>query len=57
MDGINVFISIIFLLLIAFIGLLRSQTMTGVLVSFILLTLIAYTTIYLFKAEWITEKL
>lgn len=51
MDGINVFISIIFLLLIAFIGLIRSQSMLGVFVSFLLLTLIAYTTIYLFKAE------
>lgn len=51
MDGINVFISIAFLLLIAFIGLLRSESMVGVVVSFILLTLVAYITIYLFKAE------
>ena len=51
MDSINVLISIIFLLIIAFIGLIRSQTMVGVFVSFLLLTLIAYTTIYLFKAE------
>ena len=51
MDGINVLISISFLLIIAFIGLLRSQTMVGVFVSFILLTLVSYMTIYLFKAE------
>lgn len=51
MDGINVLISIMFLLIIAFIGLLRSQTMLGIFVSFILLTLVSYMTIYLFKAE------
>ena len=51
MDGINILISISFLLIIAFIGLLRSQTMVGVFVSFILLTLVSYMTIYLFKAE------
>jgi hypothetical protein len=48
MDGINVLLSIIFLLLIAFIGLIRAQTVLGVFACFILLTLIAYMTIYMF---------
>jgi hypothetical protein len=51
MEGINAFLSIIFLLIISFIALLRATTMTGVFVAFILLTLIAYITIYLFRAE------
>ena len=49
MDGINVLLSIIFLLLIAFIGLIRAQTVLGVFACFILLTLIAYMTIYMFS--------
>ena len=49
MDSINMLISIIFLLIIAFIGLLKSETFVGVFASFILLTLVAYITIYLFK--------
>lgn len=49
MDGLTVFISILFLLIIAYIGLFRAKTMLGVFASFILLTLIAYVTIYLLK--------
>jgi hypothetical protein len=48
MDGINVLLSIIFLLLIAFIGLIRAQSVLGVFACFILLTLVAYMTIYMF---------
>ncbi len=51
MDGINVLISIVILLIIAFIGLVRAQTLFGVGLSFILLTVIAYATIYLFNAN------
>jgi hypothetical protein len=50
MDGINVLISIIFLLIITFIGLLKADTLLSIFVCFVLLTLIAFTTIYLFKA-------
>ena len=50
MDGINILITLVFLLLLAFIGLVRAQTMLGVFASFILLTLISYMTIYMFKA-------
>ena len=51
MDGINALLSIIFLLIIAFIALIRASTITSVAIAFILLTIIAYMTIYLFKAE------
>jgi len=51
MNGINVLLSIIFLLIIAFIGLLKAETLLGVLWAFILLTFVSYMTIYLFKAE------
>lgn len=51
MNGINVLLSIIFLLLIAFIGLIRAETLFGVFMSFILLTFVSYLTIYLFKPE------
>ena len=50
-SGISILLIIVFLLLITFIGLLRAQTMLGVFACFLLLTLISYTTIYLFKAE------
>ncbi len=49
MDDINIFISIIFLLIIIFIGLIKSETILGVFILFLLLTVVAYTTIYLFK--------
>jgi len=51
MDGINVLLSLIFLLIIVFIGLIRSQTILGVFACFIILTLISYMTIYMFNAE------
>jgi hypothetical protein len=50
MDGINILLSIVFLLIITFIGLVRAQSLGGVFACFILLTVIAYLTIYLFKA-------
>ena len=43
------FFGIIFLLIIIFIGLIKANTMSGVFISFILLTIVAYITIYLFK--------
>ena len=51
MDGINVLLTLIFLILITFIGLIRAQSMLGVFACFILLTLISYMTIYMFKTE------
>ena len=51
MDGINVLLTLVFLLIIAFIGLIRAKTMLGVFMCFFLLTLIAYMTIYMFNAE------
>jgi hypothetical protein len=51
MDGINVLITLVFLLILVFIGLIRSQSMLGVFVCFILLTLISYMTIYMFNAN------
>jgi hypothetical protein len=50
MDGINILLCIIFLLIITFIGLVRTQTLGGTFVCFILLTIIAYITIYMFNA-------
>ena len=50
MDGINILLCIVFLLIITFIGLVRAQTLGGVFACFILLTIISYTTIYLFNA-------
>jgi len=50
-SGINVLITVIFLLLITFIGLIRAETMLGVLACFFLLTLISFITIYLFKVD------
>jgi hypothetical protein len=51
MEGLSIFFTLGFLLLIAFIGLIRSQTMLGVFGCFILLTLVSYMTIYMFHAE------
>ena len=51
MDGINVLISLVILLIIAFLGLIRAHSMLGVFVCFIILTLVSYMTIYMFKAE------
>jgi len=51
MDGINVLISLVILLIITVIGLIRAQSMTGVFGCFVLLTLISYMTIYMLKAE------
>ena len=51
MNGINVLLSIIFLLIISFIGLLRAETLIGVFLNFILLTFVSYMTLYLFRAD------
>ena len=50
MQGLNILITMIFLLIIIFIGLYRAQTILGVFACFVLLILVAYITIYLFKA-------
>ena len=50
MDGINILLSIVFLLIITFIGLVRAESIGGVFACFVLLTVISYVTIYLFKA-------
>jgi hypothetical protein len=49
MDGISFLITIIFLLIITFIGLIRAQSILGVFACFFLLTLVSYVTIYMFK--------
>ena len=49
MEGINTLLMIIFLLLIAFIGLIRAQSVLGVFACFILLTLVSYMTLYMFR--------
>ena len=49
MDGVNTLLTIIFLLLIAFIGLIRAQSVLGVFACFILLTLVSYMTLYMFR--------
>ena len=51
MEGLNVFIILIILLLITFIGLVRSETILGVFMCFMSLTIIAYITIYQFEAD------
>jgi hypothetical protein len=51
MDGINILISLVFLLIIIFIGLIRAQSLFGVFACFIMLTIVAYITIYMFKAD------
>ena len=51
MEGINILLTIVFLLLLAFIGLIRAQTVLGVFACFILLTLVAHMTIYMFNTN------
>jgi hypothetical protein len=51
MEGINILITIILLLLLAFIGLIRAQTILGVFACFILLTLVSHMTIYMFNSD------
>jgi type IV secretory pathway VirB3-like protein len=51
MNGINVLLSIVFLLIISFIGLIRAETLFGVFLNFILLTFVSYMTLYLFRAD------
>jgi hypothetical protein len=50
MDGLTLFITIIVMLIITFIGMIRAETLLGMFMCFILLTFIAYITIYLFNA-------
>jgi hypothetical protein len=47
----NVLIILIILLIITFIGLIRSETLLGVFMCFISLTIIAYVSIYHLKAD------
>ena len=49
MDGMSIFITLIFLLILTLIGLIRAQSMLGVTACFFLLTLTSYITIYMFK--------
>ena len=51
MNGISVFITIIFLLIIVFLGLLKAKTMLGVFCAFLVLNFIAYMTMYLFNPD------
>ena len=51
MDGLSTFITLLLLLLAAFIGLIQAETLWGVFFLFLLLTMISYTNIYLFNAE------
>jgi hypothetical protein len=51
MDGISALITIIFLLLLAFLTLLMATAPFGILCGFFLLTIIAYITIYSFDAD------
>jgi hypothetical protein len=51
MDGINILITLVFLLILTLIGLIRAQSVLGVFACFFLLTLISYMTIYMFKTE------
>ena len=51
MDGINILLTLVFLIVITLIGLIRAHTVGGVFACFVLLTLISYMTIYMFKAE------
>ena len=51
MEGFSIFLSILFLIIVTFIGLIRAQTLIGVFVCFILLNIISFITIYLFKAD------
>ena len=51
MDGVSILITIIILLIISFIGLVRSETLLGVFMCFILLTITSYITLYLFDAS------
>jgi len=44
------FIAIVFMLIITFIGMIRAETLLGMFMCFLLLTFIAYTNLYLFKA-------
>jgi hypothetical protein len=51
MNGISVFISLIFLLILAFLSLLKAKTLLGVFFTFLLLNFIAYMTLYLFNPD------
>lgn len=51
MNGISVFITLIFLLIITFLGLLKAKTLLGVFFAFLMLNFIAYMTLYLFNPD------
>ena len=48
MDGLTMFITIIFLLIIVVIGIIRAETLFGLLMVFMLLTFVSYITLYSF---------
>ena len=51
MDGLSVFIMIIFLLIIVFIGIIKAETLFGLFMVFILLTFVSYITLYNFSTD------
>jgi hypothetical protein len=51
MDTLSVFISLIILLIVCFIGLINAETLLGVFVLFLLLSFVSYMNIYLFKID------
>ena len=51
MDGISILVSVVFLLILALIGLIRAQTVLGVFACFFLLTLISFITIYMLNTN------
>ena len=51
MDALSVFILLLILLLICIIGLVKAETLWGVLYVFLLLTFASYMNIYLFTID------
>ena len=51
MDTLSVFITILILLLVCFIGLINAETLLGVFVLFLILTFVSYMNIYLFNID------
>ena len=49
MDGLTLFVTIIVLLIIVIIGIIKAETLFGILMVFMLLTFVSYTTLYLFN--------
>jgi hypothetical protein len=51
MDGLSIFVTIIFMLIIVVIGIIKSETLFRLLLVFMLLTFVAYMTLYLFNPD------